>query len=179
MMFILFLVFQLSDNCLPSLVWCIIRVISIKNTEKPFCISWFFSMLLLKCVLLCTFRFNSTWQAYFTNNILMRLTSSFLNYFFINLKDTWYLALISVLIFGILDVIKEAASGFSPVVVSFIFLYISSQVTTSSACGSSWWYSVNSELSAADFSQLFNPLFTSSGNSQKSNNLNSAKSWIQ
>ena len=56
------------------------------------------------------------------------------------------------LIFAILDVIKEATSGFSPIAASFIFLHISSQVTTSSACGSSWWYSVNSGLSAAGIS---------------------------
>lgn len=138
-----------------------------------------FSMFLLKCLLLCIFQFDSTWQAYFTNNVLRRLTSSFLNYFFINLKDALDTLLYKHINFCYIGCNKRGCFGGYPVVVSFIFIHISSRVTTSPACGSSWWYSVNSGLSAADFSQLFNPLFTSSGNSQKSNNLNSTKSWIQ
>ena len=135
-----------------------------------------FSMFLLKCLLLCIFQFDSTCQTCFTNNVLRRLTSSFLNYFFINLKDALDTLLYKHINFCYIGCNKRGCFGGYPVVVSFIFLHISSQVTTSSACGSSWWYSVNSGLSAADFSQLFNPLFTSSGNSQKSNNLNSTKS---
>ena len=135
-----------------------------------------FSMLLLKCVLLCTFRFNSTYQVYFTNNVLRRLTSSFLNYFCINLKDALDTLLYKHINFCYIGCNKRGCFGGYPVVVSFIFLHITSRVTTSPACGSSWWYSVNSGLSAADFSQLLNPLFTSSGNSQKSYNSNSTKS---
>lgn len=48
-----------------------------------------FSMFLLKCLLLCIFQFNSTWQACFTNNILSRGASSSLNYFCISLKDAF------------------------------------------------------------------------------------------
>ena len=152
MMFILFLVFQLSDNCLPSLFWCIIRIISIKNTEKPFCISWFFSILLLKYLLLCIFQFNSTCQTCFTNNVLRRLTSSFLNYFCINLKDALDTLLYKHINFCYIGCNKRGCFGGYPVVVSFIFLHITSRVTTSPACGSSWWYSVNSGLTAAGIS---------------------------
>lgn len=133
-------------------------------------------MLLLKCLLLCIFQFDSTCQTYFTNNILSRGVSSSLNYFFINLKDALDTLLYKHINFCYIGCNKRGCFGGYPVVVSFIFLHITSRVTTSPACGSSWCYSVNSGLSAADFSQLFNPLFTSSGNSQKSNNLNSTKS---
>ena len=132
-------------------------------------------MLLLKCLLLCIFQFDSTCQTCFTNNVLRRLTSSFLNYFCINLKDAFVFVDKHINICYI-ECNKRGCFGGYPVVVSFIFLHITSRVTTSPACGSSWCYSVNSGLSAADFSQLFNPLFTSPAKSQKSNNLNSAKS---
>lgn len=135
-----------------------------------------FSMFLLKCLLLCIFQFDSTCQTCFTNNVLRRLTSSFLNYFFINLKSALDTLLYKHINFCYIGCNKRGCFGGYPVVVSFIFLHITSRVTTSPACGSSWCYSVNSGLSAADFSQLFNPLFTSSAKSQKSNNLNSTKS---
>lgn len=98
-----------------------------------------FSMFLLKCLLLCIFQFDSTCQTCFTNNVLRRLTSSFLNYFFINLKDALDTLLYKHINFCYIGCNKRGCFGVQPCRSLF---YFSSYIITSNYYPCMWFFLV-------------------------------------